>query len=509
MSPRPDDASASARTPPAKGTSTIPGRAVVLLWLVIFGLGCAARLWHLDAQSLSMDEVTELELAARSAGDLIGADDGFPPLFSLLLHGWIRLFGESTARGLPAVLGILALPLMGRLGRELGGARVGLLALLLLALSPIHVWYSQEIRAYGLYFLLVILTMWRYAVARRTGSGRDWLVYAVAAGVGLYGHYYFGLLILALASLDILEPGPVGVRLSRLARRQGPIALVILPLVPLLIGDVVAQQAWPVQERSLDLHALAYTFLTFVAGFSLGPSLRELHTLPAHAAVRAILPWATALGLAAAYLLVAGLRDPDRRRLWLSLAIVTAVPLLACGVLGAVLDLAYRSRYVAWGAVPVLLLLALGASVDRRRWAAGVALGVLLAGSIAAIVNRQVVGRYWNEDARGAAGRIERLVGPESAIFVVSGYMAGPLARYLDRRWPLRPFSRAETVESPDPALADIKRMVAPGQSFWLVYSRPFDGDPAGRLRQALESLAGLRLRDSVPGIELYEGTGW
>ena len=57
--------------------------------------------------------------------------------------------------------------------------------------------------------------------------------------------------------------------------------------------------------------------------------------------------------------------------------------------------------------------------------------------------------------------------------------------------------------------MADIKRMVAPGQTFWLVYSRPFDGDPGGRLREALKSVAGLRLRDSVPGVELYEGTGW
>jgi hypothetical protein len=351
--------------------------------------------------------------------------------------------------------------------------------------------------------------MWRYAAARRTDTRRDWLLYTVAAGAGLYGHYYFVLLIVALGVLDLLERGSVPQRVGRLLRRQAPIALVILPLVPLLIGDVISQRAWPVQEQALDLHALAYTFLTYVAGFSLGPSLRELHTLPAHAAVRAVLPWAVALGGAAAYLLAVGLRDAERRRTWLALAIVCGVPLLVCGVLGAVLDLAYRSRYVAWGAVPFLLLLTLGASADRRRWAAGLALGVLLAGSIVAIVSRHAVGRYWNEDARGAAAALERQAGPDSPIFVVSGYMAGPLGRYLDRRGPVRGFSRAETVQSPDPALSEIRRTVGPGRTFWLVYSRPFDGDPGGRLRRELESLAGLRLRNSLPGIELYEGTGW
>ena len=39
-------------------------------------------------------------------------------------------------------------------GRRLAGPRVGLLAALLLALSPFHVYYSQEVRMYGLVTLL-------------------------------------------------------------------------------------------------------------------------------------------------------------------------------------------------------------------------------------------------------------------------------------------------------------------------------------------------------------------
>jgi hypothetical protein len=482
---------------------------LVPAFLAVLALGCVARLWHLGAQSLTMDEVTELELAARGVAGLVAADDGFPPLFSLLLHGWVALFGETSARALPALIGILALPFMWCLGREIAGARVGLLGMLLLALSPIHVWYSQEIRAYGLFFLLVILTLWRYAVARRTGTGRDWLLYALAGAAGLYAHYYFGLLLLALATLDLLEPGDPLSRLRRAVRRQAPIALLILPLVPLLVADVIAQQAFPIPERPLDLHALAYTFFTYLAGFTLGPSLRELHTIRPAVAVREVLPWAVPLGLAAVWLLAAGLRDASQRRVWLALAIVTAIPLLVCGALGALLGFSYRSRYVAWGAVPVLLLLALGAVAGRRRRVSIVAVVVLLAGSGIAILNRHTVGRYWNEDARGAAREVERLAPPGTPVFVVSGYMAGPLRRYLDERWPLRAFSRAETVASPEPALVEIRRTVGAERRFWLVYSRPFDGDPEGRLRQALTSVAGLRLRSSVPGIELYEGAGW
>ena len=69
--------------------------------------------------------------------------DGFPPLFSLLVHWWMQVPGaEQAPRLFVALIGILGLPLMWLLGRELGGQKLGLLAAFLLAISPIHVWYS-------------------------------------------------------------------------------------------------------------------------------------------------------------------------------------------------------------------------------------------------------------------------------------------------------------------------------------------------------------------------------
>lgn len=504
---------APGQAPPASSPSTmpspqpIPARARFLALLAILALGLALRLWHLETQSLTMDELTELEIARNSLPEIVRTADGFPPLFSLLLRGWLRLLGtEQAARAFSALLGVLALPLMWLLGREVGGERVGLIAAFLLAISPIHVWYSQEVRAYGLCFVVAILTCWRYAVARRTGRRRDWLLYASAAGVGLFVHYYFALAILGLVAIDLLEPAESG-RVRKTVARHGPIALAVLAVLPLLIADVRAQAEVAVQHHSFDLVALCYTLFTYLAGFSLGPSLRELHTLPTRQAIHEVLPWAVLLGLAAGYLLISGLRNAERRRTVLGLAVLVGIPVLACGVLSATLGLTYRPRYVAWGAVPVLLLLAIG-TVSAGRWAA-VALALLVGTSIVAQTNRHTIGRYMNEDARGLAREIERLVQPGAPVFVVSGYMAAPLSHYLREGWSLHPFALAETAPSPDPAVDKITRSVRPGRPFWLVYSRPFDGDPRGRFRDELIAVAGLRLRGTVPGMELYEGVGW
>jgi hypothetical protein len=58
-----------------------------------------------------MDEVGELRLAAASTVEILRRADGFSPLFSLLLHTWLRLFQtDVAARWLAAVLGCASVP---------------------------------------------------------------------------------------------------------------------------------------------------------------------------------------------------------------------------------------------------------------------------------------------------------------------------------------------------------------------------------------------------------------
>jgi uncharacterized membrane protein len=76
-------------------------------------LAAGLRLWGLQSQSLTMDEIADIGWATRSIGGVIHARDGFPPLYGLLLHGWLATFpGDASARYLSAILGVLAIPAM-------------------------------------------------------------------------------------------------------------------------------------------------------------------------------------------------------------------------------------------------------------------------------------------------------------------------------------------------------------------------------------------------------------
>lgn len=475
----------------------------------VLALAFMIRAWGLQSQSFTMDEVVELGIARQSPAAILVQPDGLPPLYHLLLHSWLAVFGtDASARWLSVAAGVVAVWGMWRLCRHLGGPDVGMLGALLLAVSAIHVFHSQEARPYALFFLCVVLAIWLFAQARSDDTWQSWAAFGVAALAGLYVHYYFSLVLVALLSTVPLEPSPRRPA-RRMIRTFAALAVAALPWAWLALSDARAQMGWTGVPVHLDLAGLGYTFLTLLGGYSLGPSLRELHGASPVQAALAALPWAAPLGVATAYLGFLALADIRGRSTALRLLIVLAVPVALCGLLGSVLGVGYRIRYVCWGAAPLLAVLAMGAARGRARWAVASALAVLIGLQVVAVYRRQSDPRYQNEDARGAARWLASQASRSDPVFVASGYMATPLSYYVGAN---RELQRLPNVTSAAdlPAANDlITARVRRGEPFWLVYSRPFDGDPRGALLQELQEKAHLALRATLSGIELYEGRGY
>ncbi len=86
-------------------------------------LGAITRFVDLGYQSYSMDELWELTIVRLPAGEIVGAGDGFPPLFHLILRGLIVTgFSDFVGRVFSAILGVAAVWLAGRLGRRISPA---------------------------------------------------------------------------------------------------------------------------------------------------------------------------------------------------------------------------------------------------------------------------------------------------------------------------------------------------------------------------------------------------
>jgi hypothetical protein len=122
------------------------------------------RATRLNFQPLWWDEgyslyFATMDLAAMAAGT---ASDIHPPFYYAFLHFWIALLGSSAGavRLLSVFVGTLTVALLYRVGCHLVNGKVGILASLVMAIAPFHVYYSQEARMYGLVTLLGLLSVY-------------------------------------------------------------------------------------------------------------------------------------------------------------------------------------------------------------------------------------------------------------------------------------------------------------------------------------------------------------
>ena len=170
-------------------------------------LAFALRVYQLPAQSLWYDEgvswyMTRMPLPALTVWT---ANDIQPPLYYYLLWLWVRLAGTSeVALRFPSVFfGALTVPLLWITARRLLGWRAAWLSVLLLALSPLHVYYAQEARMYTLLTCLGLLSSFLLLrlLSLQSPDLRSPTVwaYVLTAAAALYTHYFAFFLLAAHA----------------------------------------------------------------------------------------------------------------------------------------------------------------------------------------------------------------------------------------------------------------------------------------------------------------------
>ena len=185
----------------------------------IIGLALILRVIELDAQPLWWDEGYSVFFATRDFGTLLArtAIDIHPPLYYLLLQTWMLAFGKSAfaLRLLSVVIGVAAVTLLYLVARELFNQRVALISAFLLAVSPLAIYYSQELRMYGLVTLLALASVYFQLRAltndeRRTANtgSTSWVrrhlslvLYVVFTSLALYTQYFAIFLIAAQVAI--------------------------------------------------------------------------------------------------------------------------------------------------------------------------------------------------------------------------------------------------------------------------------------------------------------------
>jgi uncharacterized membrane protein len=199
---------------------------VILLALVI-------RLIGLGAESAWIDEAYSISLARYPIAQILQgtASDQHPPLYYLLLHVWM-LFGKSVpyVRLLSAIFGTLNVVQVMAFGWKVAGRWLGIWAAFLLAISPFHVWYSQEVRQYML--LACLTTAATVELWNCINGKRRWWLYCLFVILAIFTQYFAVFILIAHAVIIVLW-----------AYRQRNPRLVILWIIT-MVGVGLAFAPW-------------------------------------------------------------------------------------------------------------------------------------------------------------------------------------------------------------------------------------------------------------------------
>jgi len=387
----------AARSTPASqwlGPGLLPE---MLSCVSLLALAFAVRVPYLSRESLWADELFTVYWSQLDAGYLLGQGahvETNPPTYYLLMHAWMRLFGNSELGvRLPSVLlSVATVVIVYTLARMLFDRGTALLAGLLAVLEPATVHFAREARQYALLALmdgLVLLALAGYARDAAARGLRPWLWAAlfVFAAIGAISVHYTSVIFVGACFIAIgtqlITTSPFPVRES--LKWSGLAAVIgVCSIEFLILASGLASAPSISWIPPLSGGWLRHFFLTLLSpSLAAGRFKMQLVGLSLVGIFGSSLPW---LRL-------------NRVQLGLLVLVPVTFCLLVVGV--SLARPILLSRIGIWLTIPICILLARAATTQPttlRRVGVAAAVSVIFLGLLA-----QYYSTYENEDWRGAA----------------------------------------------------------------------------------------------------------
>ena len=266
-------ASSSRATFPAI-TLAVTGATIVgtVLRLITPGTG---PLWRDEALFIFVMRLPTL-------GDLLTflyEHESHPPLFYLLMRAWAAIAGQSenSLAVLPIAFSLGLIPLVYWIGARTLGRSAGVIACWIVAVHPVLIFHSVQLRPYSLFTLLALLSAYTlYRLIEGPGR-RACLAYAVSSLALLYVHHWGWLLLASQGTLLIIARLASGRSIERslafVAMAWAMIAVGYLPLLRLFVRHSQHSGHFPdqvgLQDAIVRLANIGVSFSPILAGIAI------------------------------------------------------------------------------------------------------------------------------------------------------------------------------------------------------------------------------------------------
>lgn len=160
--------------------------------ILLLATALLVHTYNLDHSSLSLDETFHVWHAQKPLADVIekAANDPNPPVFNVLISGWLKQFGvaEWTLRFFSVIMGALSVLAMYLIGLRNFGFRVGVMGALLFCFSPMLFRFTHLVRPYTLLMVTVIFSYGFLFDQLRSPSKWKLVAYYLTTTLMIYVH---------------------------------------------------------------------------------------------------------------------------------------------------------------------------------------------------------------------------------------------------------------------------------------------------------------------------------
>lgn len=231
--------------------------------LIISGALIARVAASLD-KSFWFDEAISWSFAKQDISQLLQAtaSDNHPPFYYLFLHFWLKLNQSEIFLRFPSIVfGLISVFLIYLIGKKLINEKVGISSAVLMALSPLHVYFSAETRMYSLWTLEIFVSFYFFLkILDHPKKNINYLLFNISFLLALYTHY-FSLLFLLSLDLFLLQFSKYHRQLKMILFTQALAGLVFLPWLILVLNN-----QHPAPWQIPIWWGIPATFLSFILG---------------------------------------------------------------------------------------------------------------------------------------------------------------------------------------------------------------------------------------------------
>lgn len=163
--------------------------------VILFCFNFFLKLFYLTDQDICIDEPFTIYHAQFDIHDIVTflKPTNNPPLYEIVLHYWIKLFGIEpfSVRFLPLLFSSLTVVFVFKLASLLQEKKTALIAALLFTFSTYHIYYSHDSRAYPLFLLLSVISFFLFAkILSGTYRIKYKLAFVIINTFLVYTHYF-------------------------------------------------------------------------------------------------------------------------------------------------------------------------------------------------------------------------------------------------------------------------------------------------------------------------------